>query len=386
MKIFNAFMKVLLKRLNSSLIYVVIFISIGFAMTKSSSSEKEYENVRLNISVTDLDDTAASREVIEFIKKGSDLVDIGSSREEQTDALYYQKADVILTIEKGFSDRLKSGETEELFKEYSVPGTYSTELFDSQLNRYINMINVYISSGETVETASLKASSALSAEVETIMYNDNNSENNTLSKPIYFFFKYLAYIFTAVLTTGLCPIILAMNKKKIRMRVNCSSITTNNQLLQTTLGTLVFVAGLFLVIMTAAAILYKSELFSSHGLLAMLNAIVLIIVTMTICLLISVLAPTEKSISMISNVISLGMSFLCGVFVPQNLLGNSAANLGKLLPAFWYVKATNIIGEKEGEVFSSGSFFNCLAVQLAFAAAIFAVSLVIAKNKRQSRS
>lgn len=69
MKIFKAFMKVLLKRLNSSLIYVVIFISIGFAMTKSSSSEKGYENVRLNINVTDLDDSEASRAVIGYIKK-----------------------------------------------------------------------------------------------------------------------------------------------------------------------------------------------------------------------------------------------------------------------------------------------------------------------------
>ena len=128
MKIFKAFMKVLLKRLNSSLIYVVIFISIGFAMTKSSSSEKGYENVRLNINVTDLDDSEASRAVIEYIKKNHDLVEVGGSKDEQLDALYYQKADIILTIDKGFSDKLKSGETKELFNEYIVPGTYRTEL------------------------------------------------------------------------------------------------------------------------------------------------------------------------------------------------------------------------------------------------------------------
>lgn len=385
MKIFNAFIKVLLKRLNSALIYVVIFLAIGFAMTKSSSSDKEFENTRLKISVTDLDNTQASREVIGFIKKNSAIADIGGSKKEQTDALYYQKADVILTIEKGFSDRLKAGETNGLFTEYSVNGTYSAALFDSQINRYINMMTACISGGDTIEAASQKVTSALSTEVETEIYS-GSGEKGTLSKPIYYFFKYLAYIFTAVLITGLCPVILAMNKKNIRMRVNCSSVTSNNQLLQTTLGTLVFVAGLFLVIMTAAAVLYKSELFSSRGLMGILNSIVLLIVVSTMCLLISVLSPPEKSISMISNVISLGMSFLCGVFVPQNLLGNAAVNIGKLLPAFWYVKANNIIGEQEGEVFSSGTFFSCIAVQLAFAAAIFSVSLVIAKNKRQSKS
>lgn len=379
-------MKVLLKRINSSLIYVVIFISIGFAMTKSSSSEKGYENIRLDISVTDLDNTEASRAVIEHIKKSNDLVEIGSSKDEQLDALYYQTADVIITIEKGYADKLASGETEGLFREYSVPGTYSTELFDSQLNRYISMVNAYVAGGESVETASEKASAALSAEVETKMYNADDSGNGALSKPVYYFFKYLAYIFTAVLISGLCPVILAINKKDIRRRVNCSSISTNSQLFQTTLGILVYVAGLFLVIMTAAAILYKSELFTARGLLAILNASVLIIVAMAICLLISVIAPAEKSINMISNVIALGMSFLCGVFVPQDLLGSSAVSIGKLLPVFWYVKANNIIGEREGEIFSFGSVFACIGVQLAFVAAIFTVSMVIAKNIRQSKS
>lgn len=386
MKIFKAFMKVLLKRINSSLIYVVIFIAIGFAMTRSSTADKGYENVRLDISVTDLDDTEASRAVIEHIEKGNDLVNVGSSKDEKLDALYYQTADIILTIEKGYSDKLAAGETDGLFSEYSVPGTYTAELFDSQLNRYISMVNAYISGGESVETASAKASEALSAEVETIMFSSEDEADGALSRNVYFFFKYLAYIFVAVLITGLCPVILALNKKDIRRRVNCSSITINSQLFQTILGILVYVVGLFFVIMTAAAILYKSELFTSRGLLAMLNAFVLIIVAMSICLLISVIAPAEKSLSMISNVIALGMSFICGVFVPQNLLGSGAVNIGKLLPVFWYIKANNILGEQEGEIFSTGGVLTCLGVQIAFVAALLGISMVIAKTKRQSKS
>ena len=185
--------------------------------------------------------------------------------------------------------------------------------------------------------------------------------------------------------SGLCPVILAMNKKDIRRRVNCSSISTNSQLLQTTLGILVYMAGLFVIIMTAAAVLYGSELFTSYGLLGILNAFVLIITSMMICLLISVIAPAENSINMISNVVALGMSFICGVFVPQNLLGNAAVNIGKLLPIFWYVKANNIIGEQEGEMFSISEVFTCIGIQLAFAAALFGISMVIAKTKRQSK-
>lgn len=386
MKIFKAFMKVLLKRLNSSLIYVVIFIIIGFAMTKSSADEKGYENIRLNVSVTDLDDSEASRAVINYIKKNHDIVTVGSSKDEKLDALYYQTADIILTIENGFSDKLAAGETEGLFNEYSIPSTYRTQLLDSQLNRYIATVNAYVTGGESLQTAFKKADAALSGEVETTMYSSAGDDQGTLNKNVYYFLKYLAYIFIAVLISGLCPVILAMNRKDIRRRINCSSISTNSQLLQITMGILVYVAGLMTIIMTAAAIFYKSELFTYYGLLGILNSFVLIITAMMICLLVSVLAPSEKSLNMISNVIALGMSFLCGVFVPQNMLGGAAVNLGRLMPAYWYVKALNLIGEQEGEIFSKSEIFICIGIQLAFAVALFAVSMVIAKTKRQSRS
>lgn len=380
-------MKIMRKHMNSALIYLIVFFIVGVMMTKSSSSTNDgYENTRLSVSITDMDDSEASRAVVEFITKNNDIVEIGNSDDERLDALYYGKADIIITIEKGYSERLGSGETSGLFSEYSVPGTYSTILFDSQLNRYISMVSAGVLSGDTAAEASLKASDILSDEVETVMLNAAD-ENESAGKNVqYYFFKYLAYIFVAVLLTGLCPVILTMNKKDIRNRINCSSISSYSQLMQIALGTFVFVIGLYIILMAGGMILYKSEMFTSYGLLSMLNAFVFIIVALMICLFISVLSPSEKSISMISNVVGLGMSFLCGVFVPQNMLGGTAVNIGKLLPAFWYVKANNIIMEKEGEVFSSAELLICLGIQLAFAAALFCISLVLSKNKRQSEA
>lgn len=385
MNIFKSFMKIMRKHLTAALIYLTVFLIVGIAMTKTSSSgDSGYENTSLKISVTDLDDSEASRAAVKFIEKNNKLVEIGRDKDEQLDALYYGKADIIITIEKGYSEKLEAGETLGLFSEYSVPGTYSAILFDSQLNRYIGMVSAGVLSGDSSAEASLKANDILADEVETVMLK-NETETDSLEKNLqYYFFKYLAYILVAVIMSGLCPVLLVMNKRDIRRRVNCSSISSSSQLIQTALGILVFSVGLYIILMVSGMILYKSEMFTTHGLLGMLNVFVFVIVALTLCMMISSFSPSEKSVSMITNVVGLGMSFLCGVFVPQNLLGGAAMNIGKLLPAFWYVKANNILMEMEDEVFSYGEFFVCLGVELAFATAMFGVSLILSKTKRQS--
>lgn len=385
MKVFNSFMKILRKHLTAAFIYVGIFLCIGIAMTKTSGdTEKGYSDTKLKISITDLDDTDASRAAVEYISKGNKIVEVGSTKDERLDALYFQKAYIIVTIEKGFSEKLEKGETENLFTEISVPGTYTVELFDSKLNRYINMVNAGIKGGSTAAEASVNASEALSQEADVSMLNQNDKKEKSLIDAMFNFYKYLAYIFIAVILSSLCPVILTMKKKDIHNRINCSSISSTSQLAQIALGAFVFVVGLYIINMIAAAALFKGDMLTKGSLLAMVNAFVFIVVSMMICLLISTLTPSEKSLALISNVVSLGMSFLCGVFVPQRFLGDAALYIGKLLPAYWYVKGTNIALEQDGEMFSSSGFFTCIGVQLAFAAAVFFISLLISKTKRQT--
>ena len=154
--------------------------------------------------------------------------------------------------------------------------------------------------------------------------------------------------------------------------------------MQISLATLIFVIGVYVLLIGAGVALFGGNMFTKTGLLSMLNAFVFIIVVMMICLFVSVLSPAMTTLSMIANVVGLGMSFLCGVFVPQNYLGDTALSIGKLLPTYWYVRASNIVMEKEGEVLSYGNFFICVGVQIAFAAALFCITLVLSKNRRQS--
>ena len=155
---------------------------------------------------------------------------------------------------------------------------------------------------------------------------------------------------------------------------------------QIVLGTVIFAVGLYLLLTVVALFLYRSQMLNSKGLFAMLNGFVYLIFTTMLAILISVISPGGKVIDMIANVVSLGMSFLCGVFVPQSVLSETVLNIGKFLPAYWYIKANNMIAGIGGEIFGMRKYMICIGIELAFSVVLFCITLLIARTKKSSRS
>lgn len=379
-------MKVTKKRLYVSMIYIVVFIFVGIAMSATSSETMGFDTAELDISITDLDDTEASRALAEYIGKNNNIVEVGSGKDAALDALYYRSADVILTINEGYSERIEKGETDGLFSDYRVPGSYSAEFFDSQLNKYIGMISAYTAGGMTVEEAAAKTAKLAENEIAVELVSFSENSNAEFGENISYYYQYLAYILVVTLICGLCPTLLVMTRSEIRNRTNCSCVSSASQMTQIVLGTIIFSVGVYLLLTIAAFFLYSSQMINSTGLLAMLNGFVFLIFATMLTLLISVISPGSKAVSMIANVISLGMSFLCGVFVPQYLLSDTVLNIGKFLPAYWYVRANNMLAGTKGEIFSSVKFMTCIVIEIGFSIALFCVTILVAKTKRSSKS
>lgn len=386
MPVFKTFMKVMAKRLRVSLIYIVIFITICVVMSATSSENSGFTDSKLSISINDMDNSPASRALTEYISSNHQLVETEHDKDAILDSLYYLETDIALTINEDYSEKLANGEIEGLLSDYRVPGSFAAEFFDSQINRYISVINAYISGGMTVDEAVAKAANIMENEVavETVSFSESSDASYELEHSM--FFQYFAYIIIIVLISALCPPLLTMTSSEIKNRTNCSCIPVTKQMLQLVLGTVIFSVGVYLLLMVSGALMFRSALFNEKGLLAMLNAFVYLIFAMMLTLFISVVSPNPKTVDMIANVFSLGMSFLCGVFVPQYLLSESVLSVGKFLPAYWYVKANNMLSGTNGEIFNMNDYMVCLGIELAFSIALFCVILLVAKNKRSNKS
>jgi ABC-2 type transport system permease protein len=120
-------------------------------------------------------------------------------------------------------------------------------------------------------------------------------------------------------------------------------------------------------------------------LLLYLNTLVFSITALSIAFLAGKFIKGYGAQSAVANVLSLGLSFISGIFVPQFLLGETVLKIASFTPTYWYIKAVEAI--KDLSVYSFTNLkpvFADMLIQLAFAAACFIIALVASKQKRQN--
>ena len=76
-------------------------------------------------------------------------------------------------------------------------------------------------------------------------------------------------------------------------------------------------------------------MFTKHGLILIINSFLFSIVCQMLAFLISNLINNRETNNLLANVISLGMSFLCGAFVPMSLLPNVVLKFSHILPSYY---------------------------------------------------
>ena len=125
----------------------------------------------------------------------------------------------------------------------------------------------------------------------------------------------------------------------------------------------------------------RENLFTYQGMLYCLNMLSFLVVSLGLVFLLGQTVKKQEALSMISNVVALGMSFLGGIFVPLELLGDGIVKVAHFLPSYWYITAADFADKyKAGE--SLEQFFIKLLVQLLFGVALFSIGLAYSKVKQ----
>ena len=121
------------------------------------------------------------------------------------------------------------------------------------------------------------------------------------------------------------PILISFNELDVKRRINCSSLKSTSFSMQLFSASIIYSIGTWLMFMVACMIIFTpAAFFTKTCLLAVANSFVFLLFSLTVTLLLSNYnLKEESSLSMISNILGLGMAFLCGIFVPQWYLGES---------------------------------------------------------------
>ena len=384
MQVFKTFMRITLKRLPTALIYVGIFMLFSVIMAKNSSEDMKFTNFKLDVCVIDEDNSEASKAFSNFIEENHNIVEIENNKDSILNAIYYGTVDYVITIKEGYQDKILNGETENLFANYTKPGNSGAVFLENSISEYAGALSAFITAENELPSALDKTSGILAKEIDVDIETFEAKSNSTYTTTFAYYFQFLSYTFIAILISLIAPIFLTMNSTEMQNRTNCSSLKSSSQSLQMALGTGLVVLAVWILFMIVALIFNNGVIDEKVG-LAMLNSFVFIIVTAGLSLFLSVIIPSKRAIDMIATTLSLGMSFLCGVFVPLSVLGDGVASVSRFLPAYWYVRANNLLAGVSDEIYSSEKYFSFLGIEMLFAIAFFVLFFLISIIRKNAK-
>lgn len=388
MQVYKAFFKIIIKNLNQIMIYVVVFLAFAILLGNMdvNPADTNFEETKINVAFINEDEDSELVEGLrEYISKNANIVDISEDDEKLKDALFFRTVEYIVRIPNGFTKEMMGGSENVSIKTTTVPNSNSEMYMNNLINRYLNTVKMYsgsisnLSQEKIVSYVSKDLSESTDVKLST--YDNGHRDEDKCRN----YYNYLAYSMFAILILGVSSVMITFNNKDLKMRNSSSALKLKDMNFQMVLGNISYSLLVWVVMIFASFIMYGKYMFTANGALFLLNSFVFTISALSISFLIGNIINSKNAMSAASNVVSLGYCFISGVFVPQQYLGKTVLSIASFNPTYWYVKANNEISALVN--FSKENLmpiFMSMAIILCFAIAIFAITLVIIKQKRLS--
>ena len=379
MTVFKTFFKVLNKYKFMVILYTVILVGFAGFNMKTSDNNMTFSATKPNVLIINNDvNFGITQNLVEYIEKNSNIVDIKDSDEARKDALFYREVNYIIYIPKNYRNDFLAGNNPII--DIESTGDYQASLAEMMLERYVKTANIYMenySSEEVLirninETLSKKANIQITSTLDT----DNLSQAT-------FFYNFVSYSLLAGCVYVVCMILNSFNEEKIRKRTIISSMNYKKYNRKLLLANGVFALVLWLAYVILSFILVGNVMFEIHGFIYILNSLVFTICSVTIAFLISNLVNNKEAINGIINVVALGSSFLCGAFIPIDFLPDAVIKVAHLLPTYYYINCNEMIsGLEKINIDTLKPILGNMGIVLVFSIIFIMISNIVSKKKR----
>lgn len=389
MQVFKAYFKIIKRHFLQLMIYVLIFFGLAALFSISPNNvggNTDFTQEKQNIAIINRDENSALIQgFTDYLSQNATIIPLEDSEEALKDALFFRQVKYIVTIPKNFTTDFMGGKESTVYDD-AVPDSSEAIYLNQMTNQYFNTAQLYKKSlsDATQETIVSKTATSLASTTRTTL--DKTSIESDIP-PYGFYFSFLPYAMICVVTLGVTSIMIVFNNPDMKHRNTCAPIRLRNFNFQLTLATTVYGLTVWAVSIIAAFLLYDIT-GESLPLVLMcgLNALLMTFVSISIAFLIGMFIQNYNIQNAITNVIALGLSFLSGVFVSQDLLSDTINTIASFNPVYWYIKNNDAILSLNN--FTSQSLepiFTGMLVIVGFIIAIFGVALMISKYQQAKR-
>jgi ABC-2 type transport system permease protein len=383
MKVFNTFFKITYKNKFTFILYIIIFVAISSMTSQNNPTQVEsFESSKVSMAVIDRDHSVTSQGIYDYLDGIHNLVEVKDSKEAFQDELYYRNVAYILIIPENFEKDLIAGK-EVNCENIEVPGSISGIYVNMQLEQVIKILKNYLTIGIEPQEAWNKTLTIVNQNTKVTV---DVEETTATSIPKYYnFFAIMPYPLLAILIGALGIILLVFNQEDLKRRTICSSLSLKKRNSQLAIASFIISFGVLIILLIIPFFLYGSEMLSNPLYkYLLLNSFAFLIVSMSIGFLAGIISKKEEHVSIYSTSVSLFLNFLGGIFVPLSIMPEKVVFFSKFLPTYWYTQVIEVLAKNrviEGKSLDTVLF--SIAIQFAFALAIFGIALVISRKKAQ---
>ncbi len=381
MTVFKTFLKVLDKCKFPIIMYTSFLIFFGGFNMQTSDNSMSFVSEKPDILIVNKDENkGVTKNLISYMKKNNNIVKVDDNEEKRDDALFYRDVSYIIYIPKNYRIDFLSGLNPEI--KIKKTGDYESALSEMMLERYINVANSYQKVTNNEDELINKINEAMSKKTKVEL--TSKKDTSSLEKAS-FYYNFLNYSMLAGAIYVICLILSSFHEEKIKKRTIISSMDykKHNRILLLSNILLAIVLWLFYVVLSI--ILCGKVMFTASGVIYIINSFIFTICSVSIAFLISNLINNKQAINGIVNVVALGSSFLCGAFVPVELLPDKVLEIAHILPSYWYINTNEIVTKLQVINLDTTKdiIFNMIII-LGFTVVFIIISNIVSKKKMKS--
>lgn len=343
MIVFKTFLKVL-NKIKAPIIMYTVFLIIfgGLNMTTSDNSTNFIASKPDILIVNEEEEKGLTKHLIEYIEKNSNRIEIKEEEEARKDALFYRDVNYVIYIPAHFNEDFLNHKNPEI--KIQSTGDYQASLAERMLKEYLRIANIYNQEEITEEELIEKIEDTLDTQMEVELTTKLDTEElaNTT-----FYYNFANYAILAGCVYAICMILSSFKEEKIRKRTIISSTDYKKYDYHLLIANGLFAITLWALYVILSFVLLGHTMFTTHGLLYILNSFVFTFCALTIAFLIGNVVNNKNAMNGIINVVALGTSFLCGAFVPMEWLPDFVLKTAHVLPSYWYIKNNELIKTME---------------------------------------
>lgn len=332
----------------------------------------KFEETRLNLGIINYSGSQLSNKLVEYLEKSNNIVETRDDEDFIKEQIFLELANAIIIIPEDFEERVINNEAAlEIFRDERKIESFQVK---NNINKFISFANGTYENGKFDFERMTKA---LNKSIDVSLLESSNGVNKDANAWFKFYFNFLSYVILAIYIAVIGFVMTDFTQKEVENRRKISSKRFMDYNKEIYLGQMSIAVLITSMLILASVVIRGSQLSQVHFGKYVLNTFVFSFAALCLVFLINNITNNKFLITGLSTVLSLGTSFISGVMVPQDLLGEKVLNVAKFFPSYYFVSINN------RDIVSLLDIRNDLLMQVLFGIGFLLVGLYFSKVRQK---